>query len=60
MNLGCEALHLGQVALMGMNDPGLKVWNGFVQKVRNCARAHTAHHWVLLQDAHTSAGRDGG
>jgi thiol-disulfide isomerase/thioredoxin len=55
MNLGCEALHLGQVALMGMNDPGLRVWNGFVRKVRNYARTHTAHHWVLL-DAHTPQG----
>lgn len=55
MNLGCEALHLGQIALMGMEDPDLHVWNGFIQKVRNYAKTHTAHHWVLL-DAHTPQG----
>lgn len=55
MNLGCEALHLGQIALMGMEDPGLYVWDGFIQKVRNYAKAHTDHHWVLL-DAHTPQG----
>ncbi|HKG05239.1 MAG TPA: hypothetical protein VKB19_02215 [Pedobacter sp.] len=55
MNLGCEALHLGQVALMGMEDPELRVWDAFIQKVRKYAKTHTAHHWVLL-DAHTPKG----
>lgn len=55
MNLGCEALHLGQISLMGMNDPGLKTWAEFIQKVRNYSKKHTAHHWVLL-DAHTPQG----
>jgi hypothetical protein len=55
MNLGCEALHLGQVGLMGINDPEMKVWEGFIQKVRKYAKTHTAHHWVLL-DAHTPKG----
>ncbi|MES2828773.1 MAG: hypothetical protein V4687_11470 [Bacteroidota bacterium] len=55
MNLGCEALHLGQISLMGMEDPELRVWNTFIQKVRNYARYHTAHKWVLL-DAHTPKG----
>ncbi|MHA4896095.1 hypothetical protein ACXZ1K_15180 [Pedobacter sp. PWIIR3] len=55
MNLGCEALHLGQVSLMGMEDPELRVWDAFIQKVRKYASTHTAHHWVLL-DAHTPKG----
>jgi len=55
MNLGCEALHLGQIALMGMDDPGLRTWAAFIQKVRNYSKTHTAHHWVLL-DAHTPQG----
>lgn len=55
MNLGCEALHLGQIALMGMNDPGLRTWAAFIQQVRNYAKHHTMHHWVLL-DAHTPQG----
>lgn len=55
MNLGCEALHLGQIGLMGMNDPGLRVWNSFIHKVREYARHHTPRKWVLL-DAHTPQG----
>ncbi|WP_276088411.1 hypothetical protein [Pedobacter sp. JY14-1] len=55
MDLGCEALHLGQVELMGMNDPGLRTWNLFIGKVRSLAKMHAARHWVLL-DAHTPKG----
>ena len=55
MDLGCEALHLGQVSLMGMEDPGLLIWNSFIQKVRKHARKHTQRGWVLL-DAHTPQG----
>jgi len=55
MNLGCEALHLGQIALMGMEDPGLHTWAAFILKIRKYAKSHTAHHWVLL-DAHTPQG----
>lgn len=55
MNLGCEALHMGQIALMGMEDKGLKKWAEFMGKVRAYARTHTRRHWVLL-DAHTPSG----
>jgi len=55
MNLGCEALHLGQISLMGMDDPGLHIWNSFIHKVRKYARMHTPRRWVLL-DAHTPQG----
>ncbi|MGN7722954.1 hypothetical protein [Chitinophaga sp. 22620] len=55
MNLGCEALHMGQIALIGMEDKGLRHWARFLARVRAYAKAHTRRHWVLL-DAHTPSG----
>ena len=55
MNIGCEALHLGQIALIGMADPKLEAWAAFLVKVREYAKKHARHKWVLL-DAHTPSG----
>lgn len=55
LEIGCEALHLGQIALIGMEDPDLHTWAAFLQKLRAYAKDHTRHHWVLL-DAHTPSG----
>ena len=55
MDVGCESLHLGQIALIGMEDPALTQWAAFLVKVRAYAKNHTRHHWVLL-DAHTPSG----
>ncbi|MET3877591.1 hypothetical protein [Chitinophaga sp. OAE865] len=55
MEVGCEALHLGQIALIGMEDPQLTEWAAFLEKIRAYAKTHTRHHWVLL-DAHTPSG----
>lgn len=55
MNLGCEALHMGQIALIGMEDKGLRHWAQFLGKVRDYAKGHTRRKWVLL-DAHTPSG----
>ncbi|MGF6847740.1 hypothetical protein QFZ51_002975 [Chitinophaga sp. W3I9] len=55
MEVGCEALHLGQIALIGMEDPQLTEWAAFLEKLRAYAKDHTRHHWVLL-DAHTPSG----
>ena len=55
MDLGCEAFHLGQVALMGMNDPGWKHWQELVAKLRELAQTKTRRGWLLL-DAHTPHG----
>lgn len=55
MNLGCEALHMGQIALMGMEDKGLRKWAEFMARVRTYASTHTRRNWVLL-DAHTPSG----
>ena len=53
--VGCEALHLGQTALIGMNDPKLEHWNAFCLKLRAFAKDKTRRGWVLL-DAHTPTG----
>ena len=55
INLGCEALHMGQISLMGMADKGLRTWSAFIDKVRAYAKTHSRRHWVLL-DAHTPSG----
>ena len=54
-DIGCEALHLGQTALIGMNDPKLEHWNAFCLKLRDFAKEKTRRGWVLL-DAHTPTG----
>ncbi|MCA9149065.1 MAG: hypothetical protein KDA92_07200 [Planctomycetales bacterium] len=55
IDLGCEALHLGQVSLMGMADPDLTQWSQLVQRIRTYAKAHARRHIVLL-DAHVPTG----
>ncbi len=54
-DLGCEALHLGQTALMGMADPDLLYWQSFIDKLRKYAKTATRRGWVLL-DAHVPYG----
>ena len=51
INLGCEALHLGQVRLIGMSDPDLKEWSRLLVRIRAYAKIHARRHLVLL-DAH--------
>ena len=51
MNIGCEAFHLGQVELIGMNDPNRESWAELLKKIREYASEHARRHWVLL-DAH--------
>ncbi|MDR1864358.1 MAG: hypothetical protein LBR08_02185 [Bacteroidales bacterium] len=52
---GCEALHLGQTALIGMADPQLLHWEAFLTKVRRYAKTVARRGWVLL-DAHVPSG----
>jgi len=51
LDLGCEALHLGQVALIGMADPDLREWSRLVARIRAYAKTHARRKLVLL-DAH--------
>jgi hypothetical protein len=55
INVGCEAFHLGQIELIGMNDPERDSWARVIAKIREYARTHARRHWVLL-DAHTPYG----
>lgn len=55
VDIGVEAIHLGQVLKIGMNDPEWHVWGSFLQTVRCYVNRHARRHWVLF-DAHTPTG----
>lgn len=55
MNVGCEAFHLGQIELIGMNDPERNSWAVLINKIREYAGKYARRKWVLL-DAHTPYG----
>ena len=55
MDMGCEAFHLGQVELIGMNDPERKAWAGLIGKIRELGKKKARRHWVIL-DAHVPHG----
>ncbi|TKB96398.1 hypothetical protein FA046_14465 [Pedobacter cryophilus] len=55
INIGCEALHLGQINLIGMEDAGLKFWVAWCGSIRKYAKKHARRNWVLL-DAHSTEG----
>ncbi len=55
MDAGSEAFHLGQVNLMGMNDPGWKHWERLIGHIRELAKTKTRRGWIIL-DAHTPSG----
>ncbi len=55
IDMGIEALHLGQVALMTINDPGLVYWQDMLRRVRAYAAAHARRH-VVICDAHVPNG----
>ncbi len=55
MDAGCEAFHLGQVNLIGMNDPGWKNWEKVIGHIRTLAKSKTRRGWIIL-DAHTPSG----
>jgi hypothetical protein len=55
IKIGCEAFHLGQVALIGADDRDLKVYSEFLAKVRAYAKLHARRH-VVLMDGHVPSG----
>ena len=55
INVGCEALHLGQIGLIGADDKDLKVYSAFLDKVRAYAKLHARRHLVLM-DGHVPSG----
>ena len=48
VDIGCEAVHLGQVWLMGMNDSGWQTWDSFLRKVRAWVGQRARRHFVLF------------
>ena len=55
INIGCEAFHIGQVELIGMNDPDRAHWAAIIAKMRDYAGKHARRNWVII-DAHTPYG----
>jgi hypothetical protein len=61
MDIGIEAIHFGQVELMGAKDQDLRHWAEVFALVRTYAAAHARRHMVLC-NAHVPSGglvRDG-
>jgi hypothetical protein len=55
MQMGAEAIHFGQIMLIGRHDPELKHWWEVLSRVRGYANRHARRHFVLC-DAHVSSG----
>lgn len=55
INIGCEAFHLGQVGLIGVNDHDLTAWSSIITRIRIFAKKHARRQYVLL-DAHVPTG----
>ena len=51
MNAGIEAIHFGQLDLMGKNDPEYRNWADLLQHVRHYAATRARRHYVIC-DAH--------
>ncbi len=61
IDVGCEAIHLGQTELMNHNDKGLDHYSQVLVLIRSYAAQHARRHMVLL-DSHVPSGglvRDG-
>ncbi len=55
IDIGMEAIHFGQIELIGRTDKGYKNWQELIQRVRNYAAKNARRHWVVC-DAHTPSG----
>ena len=55
INIGCEAFHIGQVELIGMNDHPRTHWAASIAKMREYASKHARRNWVII-DAHVPHG----
>ena len=51
IDIGCEAFHLGQVGLIGKDDPDKTYYAEFLQKIRDYAKTNARRHYIIL-DAH--------
>ncbi|MCC6446035.1 MAG: hypothetical protein IT210_21600 [Armatimonadetes bacterium] len=55
IDAGMEAIHFGQVALIGAKDPGFSHWWDMLTRTRRYARQKARRH-LLICDAHTPDG----
>jgi hypothetical protein len=55
IDLGCEAIHFGQVEIMNRNDRDLTHWSQVLSLVRAYAAKHARRHMVLC-DGHVPSG----
>jgi hypothetical protein len=55
IDLGCEAIHFGQVEIMNRNDPNNNHWAHLLDMVRDYAAKHARRHMVLC-NGHTPTG----
>lgn len=55
INAGIEAIHFGQMDLIGRNDPEYRNWAGLLQHVRRYAAKKARRHYVIC-DAHVPKG----
>ncbi len=55
IDVGCEAIHFGQVEIMDGRDPQQQHWWGLLQRVRDYAAQHARRHLVIC-DAHVPSG----
>ena len=55
IDIGCEAIHFGQVELMARNDRDLAHWSKLLTLVRAYAAKHARRHMVLC-DGHVPSG----
>jgi hypothetical protein len=53
--MGVEAIHFGQIMLIGRDDPELRHWWEVLSRVRAIARRNARRHFILC-DAHVSSG----
>lgn len=55
INVGIEAIHLGQLDLMGRDDPEYRNWDDLIQRIRGYAAKKARRHYLIL-DAHVPKG----
>ena len=55
IDIGCEAIHIGQVELMNRHDPELTHWHEVLGRMRGYAKTHARRHFLVI-DAHVPGG----
>ena len=55
IDIGMEALHFGQIEVVGARDIQFKNWADLIQRVRNYAKKKARRHYVIC-DAHVPSG----